>query len=128
MFHVSWFSPSRTASSHCNYANYVIHNGCTICPLFGARYQGLNQGFMTSVNLDPRAIMSFTSSDSTASNASNHNWWLSPTRKRHYGPGNEVGRQSTRVVEAFRLGMKLRLTLCSRLLWRVLYFSDQTTC
>ena len=36
--------------SHCNYANYVIHNGCTICPLVGgARYQGHNQGFMTSV-------------------------------------------------------------------------------
>ena len=35
--------------SHCNYANYVIHNCCTICPLSGARYQGLNHGFMTSV-------------------------------------------------------------------------------
>ena len=43
------FLPLGQLLSHCNYANYLIHNGCTICPLFGTRYQGLNQGFMTSV-------------------------------------------------------------------------------
>ena len=43
------FLPLGQLPSHCNYANYVIHNGCKICPLFGARYQGLNHGFMTSV-------------------------------------------------------------------------------
>ena len=37
-------------------------------------------------NLDPSAIMSFSSRDSTA----RHNWRLNPTQKRHYSPGNEV--------------------------------------
>ena len=35
------FSCSDRCCCHCNYANYVIHNGCTICPFFGARFQGL---------------------------------------------------------------------------------------
>ena len=42
-----WYDSCCSVPSHCNYANYVIHNGCTTCPYFGARYQGLNQGFMT---------------------------------------------------------------------------------
>ena len=32
------FLPLRQLPSHCNYANYVIHNGCTICPLFERRF------------------------------------------------------------------------------------------
>ena len=49
-------------------------------------------------NLDPRAIISSLSRDSTAS----YNWRLSPTRKRHYGPGKMVAG----ILELVVLGMR----------------------